>query len=823
MRLIERALDAVQSGQMPPEDAVELTADERQALVRELQDILTQSATTSRQSWAASRNRRLTRDEYNYTMQHIFGIDAEFSDLLPTDALSAEGYRNDIQRSDLTGLHLEACLASARRGVKRYVQFIPHAASEDTKAEQAAPVSASGGLYYAIEFEDLFYSTADRYTGLERAPQPISRKEFLDRREQSLSQAAKYTDPLSPRVSGAYSDDEMLRPAIPKLHQQYVAYPKRLPVGELIVRVRAAGSVDRFGRPPMMRVEAGITLGDGCSIDKRVLGDVEVRADLEHPQTFEFRIRLEDLPAKGDLTGDEWVDRLSIFDLNQIFISNITADSQAIFDKGRGAYATPEAGSEAIADSLETMLKRRTNFLYLDRIEIEMLPGAGGDNRDYRWRFDETVRKDGTHAFVELESQLGGFLRAAFRRRVTDKEVQSKIRLFRSFCKQGMSPRASLQETLAAVLVSPSFLYQMPQWPTETELNPQQRDAYTLASRLAYALWLQAPDKELLELARQGTLLQDNVLRGQITRLLADPRSERFLRDFCFQWLRLDKHRNVAIDREAYPKFDDLFAEASIEETLAYFVEVFNTESSALDLLDSDYTVLNDLLAEHYAQPVPASGRFQRVKLADGSARGGLLTQASLLTMNSDGLDSHPIRRGVWLLDRLLDLPPPPPPPNVPDLDSNDPDFRGLSLKEKIERHRAPGACQGCHARIDPWGIAFENFDAIGQWRTTLSGADRTVDASTVLPDGQSISGAAQVKRHLRTHYRKEFAEALTRNLLTYFLGRHLDYLDEPEVQRLSDSFIESDFRMKTLIASILCSDLFSPERSRAQATGVMR
>ena len=827
MDLMQRALDAVQSGHMPPEEAAALTAEERRAVIDELKTILVHSSTKWRKSWPPSRNRRLTRKEYNYTMQHLFGVDAELSDLLPADALSTEGYRNSIERTDLTWLHLESYLASARRAVQRYVQVVPRTQSQDPDRQASDDRDAS--LHYAIEFEDLFYSTADRYAGLEQAPQPISHSEMLHRRKLSQSRTTEYTDPLSPRLPGAHSDDEMLRPAIPKLHQQYVAYPERLPAGELIVRVRAAGTADRFGRFPMMRVEAGITLGDGCSMDTRLLGDVEVRATLDQPKTYAFRIRLEDLPAKGDLTSDQWVDRLSIFDLNQIFIANITPDHQAIFERGRGAYATPEAGTQAIAGALKTMRERETNFLYLDRMEIEMLPGVGADNQDYRWRFTEADTKDNKSAFADLESQIADFLRAAFRRPVTRQEIASKIELFEAFCDRGLSPRASLQETLAAVLVSPSFLYQVPQWPHEIELEHRKRHAYNLASRLSFALWMQAPDNQLLDLAEQESLLQESVLRSQVRRLLDEPRSERFLRDFCFQWLRLDKHRNVAVDRESYPAFDNLFADASIEETLAYFVDVFDSDVNALDLLDSDYAIVNDLLAEHYDLPVPLSGRFQKVQLADGTVRGGLLTQASLLTMNSNGMDSHPVRRGVWLLDRLLDMPPPPPPPNVPELTPEDPDFRGLSLKEQIKKHRSPGACQDCHARIDPWGIAFENFDATGKWRDTrpaVNNGDETgdavqpaklIDAATVLPDGQSIVDANALKQHLRSQYRGEFAESLTRNLLIYLLGRRLDYLDESEVQRLRDRFIKSDFRMQELITDILRSDLFDPARSSAR------
>ncbi|MEM8733661.1 MAG: DUF1587 domain-containing protein, partial [Planctomycetota bacterium] len=440
MARMERALKAVQSGQMPPEEVVDLGSAERLALSGEIKALLFQSATAARRLRPSAGNRRMTRDEYNFTMQQLFGINAEFSDLLPADALSADGYRNDIDRTALSSFHLEAYLASARRAVQRYVQL-------DSAKREKRSLSAED-LRYAIEFEDLYYSTADRYQGLERAPRPMSLDEFRASRQLSIDKPPRFTDPLSPRLPGAYSDDEMLRAAIPKLHQQYVAYPERLPVGELIVRVRAAGTPDRFGRFPMMRVEAGITLGDGCSIDSRSLGVREVRAALDQPATYEFRFRLEDLPAKGDLKNDDWVDRLSIFDLSQIFISNTTPDSEAIFARGRGAYATPKKGSEAIAESLDTMRERQTCFLYLDRLEVEMLPGVGKGNQSDRWQLaahsESTEATPANSAVPTLRKQLRDFMSQAFRRPVSEQEVASKLGLFQRFREQGMSPQESL-------------------------------------------------------------------------------------------------------------------------------------------------------------------------------------------------------------------------------------------------------------------------------------------------------------------------------------------------------------------------------------------
>lgn len=530
MDLMERALKAVQSGKMPPSDSTLLNAEEREALIRELKSILVQSSIRFASSRPSSGNRRLTRAEYNYTLQELFGVDAEFADLLPADPISTEGYRNSVERNELTSLHFEAYLASARRAVRRYVQFEGLGSTMQT--------TARNGLRYAIEFEELFYSTADRYAGLERAPSPISHDEFLLRRRESRSRDVVYTDPLSARVPGAFSEDEMLRAAIPKLHQQYVAYPQRLDVGELVVRVRAAGVADRFGRFPMMQVEAGITLGDGCSIDSRKLGAVEVTAPLDAPEIYEFRIRLEDLPAKGDLDNKQWVDRLSVFDLNQLFISNYTPDTQAIFEKGRGAYRTPDEGSRGIASQLASMKERQVNLLYLDRLEIEMLPGVADGNHPYRWCFTMPSELDQDRVAdvlqAEVKDTLREFMVAAFRRPVTEEEVDAKLDLLSTFLKQGMEPAESLHETFSAVLVSRAFLYQTPQLRKENRLTHEQRRSFQRASQLSFALWMQGPDAELFELASRGRLVEDSTVRAQVVRLLNDARSQRFLEDFAF-------------------------------------------------------------------------------------------------------------------------------------------------------------------------------------------------------------------------------------------------------------------------------------------------
>ncbi len=624
---LERILNAVRRGNMPPEDAESPSTGERAILVRGLEDQLSMLPDPVAQPGFWTGNRRLTVEEYNFTMQDLFAVDAEFVDMLPADPLSYAGYRNDRERLGLSSLQIEAYLDSARRAVDRYVQF------DEFKLPP---------LRYHIELEDLFYATADRYGTREHAPQPIDLDSFAARQAAGFDSPPRYVDPLGPRLPGAFSDDETLRAAIPKLNQQFVAIPQRLPIGEMTLRIRAAGTPDRVGRFPRMRVEAGITLGDGCSIDKRVLGEVDVTASIDEPTVYEFRMRLEDVPTKGRLRDEDSFDRLSVFDMDQVFISNVSTDSQAIFALGRGGYSDPDSGSREIAKPLEQMANGGVNFLFLDSLQIEMVPGSDANNRPYRWQVPnpETAAEPQQEIAIAREF-LGRFMPKAYRRPIAPIEVETKLKLFEDLREENYSFEDGLQETLAAVLVSPSFLFLESSPPTSiaTEPTADELDSHTtgtvtpheLASRLAYLLWLSPPDERLTKRANDGSLLNRDVLLSEANRLLADPRSRRFMESFCRQWMRLDKLQNIAVNRQRYPTYDEDLADLSVRETLDYFIEVFTTDSSVLDLIDSNYVMLNDRLAEHYnldlgdlledAATDAIGGQFRKIPLPRDSVR----------------------------------------------------------------------------------------------------------------------------------------------------------------------------------------------------------
>ncbi|MEM7010367.1 MAG: DUF1592 domain-containing protein [Verrucomicrobiota bacterium] len=398
------------------------------------------------------------------------------------------------------------------------------------------------------------------------------------------------------------------------------------------------------------------------------------------------------------------------------------------------------------------------------------------------------------------------FLSRAFRRPPTDAEVGRMAALWDYYAQE--NPEAPfveiVREILLAALIHPSFLYLVE--PDEDPAAAEERRALTdheLANRLSYFLTSTSPDAELRQLADAGRLRDPETLSKQTQRLIADPRSDRFVAGFIDQWLDLDALERIPVDRKKHATFQPWMRESMRNETRGLFAKILRENRSALELIDSDYLIIDPILANHYGIPGVSGSGFREVANPEGSPRGGILTHASFLTGNSNGVDSHPIKRGVWLLDRLLNDPPPPPPPNVPDLDAEAPEFKGKTLKEQLQIHRDVQACRNCHEQIDPFGLPFESFNTVGQWRNSK-------DTSATLPDGTEVSGIGELKSYVLTKRKDDFAEALTRKLLAWSLGRSLSFVDDEEVERLSAKFREADYRVGPLIEEMVTSELFT-------------
>jgi hypothetical protein len=350
-------------------------------------------------------------------------------------------------------------------------------------------------------------------------------------------------------------------------------------------------------------------------------------------------------------------------------------------------------------------------------------------------------------------------------------------------------------EVLATILATPEFLY-------ITQEDSSIISETELASRLSFFLWSSIPDKELRDLAKEGTLRDPTVLKAQITRMLADPRSARFSKHFVQQWLGLDGLNSVV------HVTDGALMEAMQEEPIAFFKYVLNNNKSLMDFLHSDYAVLNEKVAAHYQVRNVYGPQFRQVPIEPNTNRGGILTNAAILTMNSDGKDSHPLKRGVWMLERILHDPPPPAPPNVPEVDLTDPKILEMTLKERIVDHRNKPACISCHAKIDPWGIAFENYDALGVYRTKIK--NKPVDATSALFNKQELAGMEGLKRYLLEERQDQFASDIVHKMTSYALGRPLTFSDHAEIEALTIQLRKKEDRLRDLIYLIIYSSIFN-------------
>ncbi len=399
----------------------------------------------------------------------------------------------------------------------------------------------------------------------------------------------------------------------------------------------------------------------------------------------------------------------------------------------------------------------------------------------------------------------------AYRRPVTDADLRPLLALYgESRNRRGFE--AGIETALRGILVSPEFLFRVErERPDSTPGSAHDVTDMELASRLSFFLWSSIPDDELLRTATRRRLRVPGVLEQQARRMLADARSQSLVTNFAGQWLQLRNVSGWVPDLAAAPTFDGNLRQAFLRETELFFESIVREDRSVLDLLNANYTFLNERLARHYGIPDVYGVHFRRVTLPDERRR-GLLGQGSILMVTSYPNRTSPVLRGKFILENILGTPPPPPPPNVPELKEGTGDGKILPMRQRMELHRANPACAVCHARMDPLGFAFENFDVVGGWRATDE-SGTTIDASGTLPDGTTFRGPVELRKALAGHH-EEFVGTLTRKLLTYALGRGVEYFDAPGVRTIKRQAARDDYRFSSLIVGIVKSTAFRMRRT---------
>ena len=417
---------------------------------------------------------------------------------------------------------------------------------------------------------------------------------------------------------------------------------------------------------------------------------------------------------------------------------------------------------------------------------------------------------------------LPRLLNRGYRRPPTPRELETMTRVVTDTVAAGQKWEAGIQRCIVALLCSPKFLFRVEQDPLPRYPGAHALDDFQLASRLSYFLWSTMPDDELLNLAAKSQLTP--ALDRQVRRMLKDPKAESLTKNFAMQWLQLQRLQTFTPDAKLFPNFNDTLRSAMQRETELFFGEIIREDRSVLDLIDANYTYLNEPLAKHYGiadtagnvlsqkktetggQAIPRN-EFVRVALP-GKERGGLLTHASILTVTSNPTRTSPVKRGKWVLEQILGTPPPPPPPDVPELDGQK-TLTG-TLRQRMEQHRENPSCAGCHKQMDALGFAFENFDAIGRFRAKTD--EGAIDPSGTLPDGKAFQGPAELKTIL-----KEKQELIVRNLaeklLTYGVGRGLEFYDNRALNQICSQTAKADYKFSALITAIVKSDPFRLRR----------
>ncbi len=401
-------------------------------------------------------------------------------------------------------------------------------------------------------------------------------------------------------------------------------------------------------------------------------------------------------------------------------------------------------------------------------------------------------------------------MRRAYRRPVTDADLRAPLHFYQEARTDG-GFEAGIEMGLRAILVSPEFLFRVELDPTGLAPNtPYRIGDLELASRLSFFLWSSIPDDKLLDAAAAGKLRTPALLERQVRRMLADPRSEALVDNFAGQWLYLRNLAAAKPDMRLFPDFDDNLRQAFRRETELFFGSIMREDRSVLDLLRANYTFVNERLAKHYGIPNVYGSRFRRITF-DNRVRGGLLRQGSFLTVTSYATRTSPVIRGKWILSNILGMPPPPPPASVPPLKETHLVGHTLSMRERMAEHRANPACSGCHQLMDPVGFSLENYDAIGRRRNAVDGLP--IDASGGLPDGSKFDGVDGLERALLVRP-EVFATTFTEKLLTYALGRGVEYYDGPAVRHIVQHAGRDDFRFSSFIVGIVSSTPFQMRRS---------
>jgi hypothetical protein len=544
--------------------------------------------------------------------------------------------------------------------------------------------------------------------------------------------------------------------------------------------------------------------------------------DSPRPSEDEYRAvnaSLEAMLAQADRAGPVDPGRVTIRRLNRAEYTNTIRDLLGIEFNAAADFPSDDVGYgfDNIGDVLTLPPLLMEKYLdAADQIARKAIP-TGKDSVD---RGSEHLPESQRRilfvmpgAKVSVSSAAEQILRRlatrAYRRPVRSDELARLMKLAQKSRFQGDSFESSIQLALEAILVSPHFLFRVELDPEANGKQVRALNEYELASRLSYFLWSSMPDQELFDLAGRGELRKN--LDRQVRRMVGDAKSRSLIENFAGQWLQLRNLDQVSPDKSQFPSFDQDLRRAMRTESERFFAAILHEDRSILEMIDANYTFVNARLAKFYGIQGVKGDEFRRVSLpssgaADASVRGGVITQAAVLTVTSNPSRTSPVKRGKWILENILGTPPPDPPADVPKLQEDAKAVASGTLRQRMERHRADPNCAVCHKEMDSLGFALENFDAVGGWRTKEG--NFPIDSAGILPDGRSFHGPRELKALLRGS-KDQFVRCLAEKMLTYAIGRGVEAYDSPALDGIVSSAKAGDYKILTLILGVVHSDPF--------------
>lgn len=770
------------NGEMPPADEGELKQADRAKVIEWLSGEIQTASIVRRASKQQSSFRRMTRYEFNYALQDLLGLPYDFAKDLPPEANSEDGFQNSSELLQMSVSQLETFRRLARKALRRATVVgdrppvlhwgltMQAVGRIDWNQQNVAIEQAKTAL---ANDPDKAADPEQQQRGLEeleaqfRQPHPVPYFKNLATGQTVRSSweyyNAKYANEASetpPQIPDAF-DHVAILPRGPN-ERFTIELGNRVPdEGIMRVRVRASRVSADNGIPSLQLLFGWQASNEGRAVLPVPDGEHAITAGPDQPEFYQW-----DVP------------------LGEIYPRNSVRKTSPM-----GEMPNPSEYIRLVNRSVSQ------GPIQIDYVEVAAPIYKAWPPASHKRIFIESDQRNDEPQYAR--EVLTAFMQPAWRRAVSEDELQQKLRLFTSIRPACESFEEAMVEVLATVLASPQFLYVI------NDANKTQHlSNHQLATRLSMFLWCSVPDSELRQLADSGKLHDPQVLAAQVARMLQDDRVKRLSKHFVHQWLDMQ-----LLQFRSLPRHLESLKQAMQQEPVALFDEMLRTDASVLDFLHADYTMANERLALHYGVANVKGNHFRRVALQAANQRGGLLTQAGLLAMNSAGEDSHPIKRGVWLLESLLNDPPPPPPPAVPEIDLANPEIAKMTLKEQIENHRNHPACLSCHVKIDPWGIAFENYDALGRWRDQVQG--KPVDASSLLMNQHQLDGMDGLKRFLLENRQDQFVRAVVHKLTTYALGRPLVFADRSAVDQITANVRRQGDGLATVIQQIVMSDLF--------------